>query len=114
MNDPIALAAARFREAITRAIVPLQTTRTILADELITLEKTAGEVAKLLKGHDLVSKSLLNEFLVSARVLRNEAAFFGNERSRIEGVAQKIEDYLALILRDEVPGLRVPGVPRVI
>jgi hypothetical protein len=113
-TDSIDKAAASFREAITKAIVPLQTTRVISVDDFVRLEKAAAELVALLKGHELVSKSLLNEFLVSAQVLRNEAPFCGSDRSRIESVAQKIEYYLSLILKDEAPEQRIPGVPRVI
>jgi hypothetical protein len=114
MPESINTAAASFREAITNAIVPLQTVRVVKPDEFARLEKVAAELVILLKGHELVSKSLLNEFFVSAQVLRNEAPHFGADRGRIEAVAQKIEYYLSLILKDETPQQRVPGVPRVI
>lgn len=113
-NDSIERAAASFREAITRSIVPLQTTREVKVDEFARLEEVAAELAALLKGHELVSKSLLKEFRMSARVLRNEAPYFAAERAKIDSLAQKFEYYLDLILMDEAPGQRVPGVPRVI
>jgi len=114
MSDQIEKAAASFREAITNAIVPLQTVRTVKADEFARLEKCAAELVALLKGRDLVSKALLNEFFVSAQILRNEALHCGKERALVEGVAQKIEYYLGLILKDESPQQRVPGVPRIV
>lgn len=111
MSDQIEKAAASFRKAISNAIVPLQTVRTVKADEFARLEKSAAELATLLKGRDLVSKSLLNEYFVSAQILRNEAPHCGGDRARIEGIAQRIEYYLGLILKDESPMQRVPSVP---
>lgn len=114
MSESIATAAASFRAAITNAIVPLQTVRAVKPDEFARLEKVAVELVTLLKGHELVPKSLLNEFFVSAQVLRNEAPYFGADRGLIEAVAQKMEYYLSLILKDENPQQRVPGVPRIV
>ena len=113
MSDSIELAAAAFREAITNAIVPLQTVRTVKTDEFACLEKCAAELVALLKGRDLVSKSLLNEFFITAQILKNEAPHCGKDRGFIEGVAQKIEYYFGLILKDESPQQRTPGVPRI-
>jgi hypothetical protein len=113
MSEPIEAVSASFREAITKAIVPLQTVHVVKADEFDRLERIAADLAVLLKGRELVSKSLLNEFYVSVRVLRNEAPYCGSGRNRVEAAAQKIEHYLGLILKNESPEQRVPGVPRI-
>jgi Mg2+ and Co2+ transporter CorA len=113
MNDAIERAAAAFRQAITRAIVPLQTMRGVSLRELAELEERAVELVRVLEGHALVPKALLKELHVAARVLRNEAPSLGSERGRVEAAAAKLESCLDMILNDEGPDERVPGVPRI-
>jgi hypothetical protein len=86
----------------------------VKTDEFARLEKSGAELVALLKGRDVVSKALLNEFFVCTQILKNEAPFCGKDRALIEGVAQKIEYCFGLILNDESPQQRVPGVPRII
>jgi hypothetical protein len=114
MTDSIDNAIASYREAVTDAIYPLQTTREVKVDEFVRLEKAAAALAVLLKGHDLVPKSALRELWGTVQVLRNEAPYFGGERDRLESVASKVEEYFGCILVDELPEDRVTGVPRVI
>jgi hypothetical protein len=114
MSDSIESTTAAFREAITKFIVPLQTTRVIKMNEFDAMDKSARELTSLLKGNELVSKSLLNEFFITVQVIRNEAPYFGKDSVQLEELARKIEYYLGLILTDETPEQRIPGVPRII
>jgi len=102
------------REAVTKFLVPLQTTRIIKRDAFEELANAVKAFAKALKGHDLVPKSLLNEIYTSMQVLRNEAPHFRGETATLEDMANQLEMVLGLILIGESPDDRVPGVPRII
>jgi hypothetical protein len=101
------------REAISSFLVPLQTTRVLNKDAFIKLLKIVEALAQTLKGIDSVSKSVLNELYVTIQVLRAEAPYVKGETSAIQEMAGKLEYYFALILRNETPSERIPGVPRV-
>ncbi|MDR1146945.1 MAG: hypothetical protein LBK71_12545 [Verrucomicrobiales bacterium] len=114
MNSETEKASDLFREAITNAIVPIQTAHIIKDDKLENLNQVALKLTNLLKGHDLVSKSLLNEFYGIVQILRAEAPYFGNDKIKLQTLADKIELYFGLILENESLEDRIAGVPRVI
>lgn len=105
---------AELRAAITAFVVPLQTTREVDVGAFSRLESAARRLAEDLKGVELVPKALLNEVFVAANILRREAPYLGTSRESVAEMASKLEMVFSLILRDEVPGDRVPGVPRII
>jgi hypothetical protein len=114
MNDRIEIVSIALREAITSFLVPIQTTRVIKDAEFERLYCAARELVVLLKGHDLVSKSLLNEFYAIMQVLRAEAPYFGKEQSKLQVMADQVELCFGLILEDETFEEQVSGVPRVV
>ena len=101
------------REAITSFLVPLQTTRILNRNAFLTLNKAVEALAQALKGTDYVSKAVLNEMYVTIQVMRAEAPYFKEETASIQEMADKLEYCFALILRNESPSDRVPGVPRI-
>ena len=102
------------RQAITRSLVPLQTGRTVDAGAFGELERLARLVAVQLKGQQRVRKSLLNELYVSARIIRAEAPYIKGHTEALVQIANRLETVFGLILRDESPDDRKPGVPRII
>ncbi len=104
----------RIREAVSKFLIPLQTTREIKRDAFEELSAAIKALAKALKGHDLVPKSLLNEVYGSMQVLRNEAPYFKGETAMLEDMANQLEMSLGLILIGESHEDRVPGVPRIV
>lgn len=98
MSDAIEETAAALRQAITTAIVPLQTTREFEPEAFAAIEEAARELTRLLKGCELVSKALLNELFVTVNILRNEAPYFQVERAPLAEIADRIEYCLSLIL----------------
>jgi len=102
------------REAITTFLVPLQATKIIKKDAFEELVNAINALAQALKGHDFVSKSLLDEIYTTIRVLRNEAPHFHSETAVLENMADQLEMLFALILIGETPNDRTPGVPRII
>src|SRR6266498_6068789 len=86
------------REAVTRFIVPLQTTRMINRQAFNELSDAVKALANALKEHDLIPKALLNEIYGSMQVLRNEAAYFGGEAATLKDMANQLEMTFALIL----------------
>ena len=105
--------ADELREAITGFVVPLQTTKVLNRDAFAVLNQLCEKLAHALKGTDLVSKSLLNELYVTIQVIRAEAPYVRGETSLLQEMAAKLEYCFALILRNESPADRVPGVPRI-
>ena len=114
MNSEIERLDDALREAISKSLVPLQTTRLIKREAFEELNSIAQQLAKALKGHAFISKSLLNEIYGSIGILRNEAAYFKGEGDFLEGVANQLELTFGLILIDECHEDRIPGRPRII
>ena len=113
MNDKLSKTSVEFREAATALIVPIQTTRVINEAAFENLHKQAKELCRLLKGQELVSKSLLKEFYAIMQILRAEAPYHGKSQATLTGMADKIEYCFGLILEGEAPEDRTPGVPRI-
>ena len=62
----------------------------------------------------MVPKWILNELWVSMLMLHAEAPYFKEKTMELEDMEAKLEMLFSLILRDETPEDRVPGVPRII
>ena len=114
IDDITTIHGNAIREAVTKFLVPLQTTRIIRRDAFEELSNAVRALARALKGHDLVPKSLLNEIYTTMQVLRNEAPHFRGETAALEDMANQLEVILGLVLVGESPDDRVPGVPRTI
>ena len=102
------------RERISGFLVPLQTRKAIDKAAFEGLAECARQLARQLKGTTLVSKAVLNEIRVTIGVLRAEAQYAGDKAPELVGMANRLEMVFDLILRDETPDDRVPGVPRII
>jgi hypothetical protein len=102
------------REVITRLIVPLQTRGPIDLVAFERLHSLTVELMRLYKGQDAVSKSLLREIKVAAKIIRAEAPYRAKEENVLEEMARKLEWNFDLLLLGEVPEDRRPGVPRII
>ena len=114
MNSEIEHLDAALREAISKSFIPLQTTRVIKREAFDKLNSIAKKLAKALKSHAFISKSLLYEIYGSIGILRNEAPYFKIEKDFLEEVANQLELTLGLILIDESHEDRIPGKPRII
>ncbi|GJM24871.1 MAG: hypothetical protein DHS20C16_12860 [Phycisphaerae bacterium] len=104
--------AAELRQAITDFLVPLQTTRVVNKDAFARLFTHAQELMPILKEHELVPKSLLNELYRVPLVILAEAPYFKDESEQLDEMAHKIGVCFSRILKGEVPEDRIPGVPR--
>lgn len=102
------------REAVTALLVPIQTTREIDQAAFARLHEQALLLVHACKGTEEIPKSLLRELLGSYSILREEAPSFGSDRRVLEDMADKIEGCFRLILADEIPEDRRPGVPRIL
>lgn len=114
MNETPQAIGNALREAITDLLVPIQTTKRINLAAFDRLHEEALRLVRAYKGIDDVSKSLLRELLGTYSILRNEAPYFGKDKQTLEDMATKVEACFRLILADEVPEDRQPGVPRFI
>jgi len=106
--------APELREAFTSFFVPLQTTRRVDVAAFERLHALSVELLHSYKGKDLVSKSLLNELYSAPRIIRAESVHRKTGREMLEQMADKLEMCFGLLLLDETPEDRKPGVPRII
>ena len=106
--------APELREAITRFVVPLQRMQGVNASAFERVYALAVELMRSYKGKDLVSKSLLNELYTTSRVIRAESVHGKIDRQVLEQMADKLEMCFGLLLLNEAPEDRKPGVPRII
>lgn len=106
--------APELRAAVTRFVVPLQTTRIVDSAAFERLHALTLELMRSYKGKDLVSKSLLNELYVTSRVIQAESAHAKTERGALEAMANKLETCVGLLLKNEVLEERQSGIPRII
>jgi len=114
MDYIIAVTGHRIRDAVSNLLIPLQTVRVLKRDAFEELDASVRLLAKELKDHELVPKSLLNEVYGTMQVLRNEAPYFKGDKVIIEEMANQLEMTLGLILIGESHEDRAPGVPRII
>ena len=106
--------APELREAINRFVVPLQTMQGVDASAFERLYALSVELMRSYKGKDLISKSLLNELYSASRVIRTESVHGKTDRKVLEQMADKLEMCFGLLLLNELPEARRPGVPRFI
>ena len=106
--------AASLREAVTNFLVPLQTTRVVKPEAFEVLHNIAKDLMREFVGTDKISKSLLNEIYVTVLTMKAEAPYFDGHKEQLEEMANALEMCFSLILKNEVPEDRVPGVPRII
>jgi hypothetical protein len=113
-NSDLGHAGESLREAVSRLLVPVQTTRVVNEAAFQDLHDRAIGLVRLCKGMDDVPKALLAELLGVYSVLRAEAPYFGKKKQVLEAMADKIESCFRMILADEVPEDRQAGVPRIV
>lgn len=101
------------RQEISACLVPLQTAGVVDRARFSALLSAVAAVAAQLKGTDLISKSLLREIVTTAKVLRAEALHLPDEGAALVRVADELDVLCDLILADETPDDRRPGVPRI-
>lgn len=114
MDNIISTTGPRIRDAVSDLLVPLQTARVLKREAFEELAAAIKILARQLKGHEVVPKSLLNEIYRAMQVLRNEAPYFKGEAAILENMANQLEMTFGLILIGESDEDRIPGVPRVI
>lgn len=112
MSD-IDIISSELRKNITNFIVPVQTATVINEDAFEELNKSAIMLAKTLKGTELIPKSLLKELLVTFRILYAEASYIKEHAEQLESMAAQLETIFNLIIFNECPDDRKPGVPRI-
>ena len=102
------------RDRISELLVPLQTRKVIDGAAFEGVAECTRQLARQLKGSELVPKTVLNEIRVTIGVLRAEAPYAGDKTPDLISMANRLEMVFDLILRGETSDDRVPGVPRII
>ena len=113
MND-IDTISRELPDRVSRLLIPLQTRKVIDQAAFEGLEQCARNLARKLKGSELLPRAVLKELKVTIGVLRAEAQHAGGEAATLVGMSNRLEMVFDLILRGESPDDRVPGVPRII
>ncbi len=114
MDSSLLEIGENLKRAITTFVVPIQTTKEVNEVAFSDLEECAMSLVRACKFKENIPKSLLRELLAVFTILRNEAAYLGAKAGRVEEMANSIEACFRLILADEVPEDRQPGVPRIV
>ncbi|PDT35080.1 hypothetical protein CO671_18080 [Rhizobium sp. M10] len=102
----------RYKEEAGRFLLQVQTVRVLDFDAFDRLEAHGQEIARRLKGHSSVPKSVLHEMRVAAKILRAEALYMSTEQRAMNDMADRLEMTFDLILLDEDHSDRPPGIPR--
>jgi hypothetical protein len=103
------------REAVSAFLYPLKTTREVKKEAFARLESLASESTRIGKSDDLLSKELLREVFVTARLIEPEEEFVAvADRAVLGSMREKLDRLVYLLVIGESPEDRVPGVPRVI
>lgn len=82
-----------------------------LGREIVAMSK---ELARALKGHELIPKTLINELHSTSKILRGEIPHIRVGANDAEQIANELDYSFDLILRGESHEDRAPGVPRII
>ncbi|MDF9833469.1 hypothetical protein M2103_001693 [Ereboglobus sp. PH5-5] len=106
-------AISAYRQAMMDFIGPIQTIRVIKDNEFEKLHAAAVMLMRAFKGKDCIPKDVLADLYMTYGVLRAEAPYFGENREKLEEMAGKIQTCFGLILGNEVPEDRQPGIPRI-
>lgn len=113
-NDPTIQAIGdALKQAITTALVPLQTTKEVRLDAFDEMYKQCDALAVALKGREYIPKTLLNEIYSAAQIILAEAPYAKGRTTELEQIGRKMQQCFDLILIDESPADRVPSVPRI-
>jgi hypothetical protein len=106
--------APELREAVTQFLVPLKTMQPVDVGAFDRIHGLVVELMHSYKGSDRVSKSLLHELFAVPRSISAELEHRSAERDTLEQMAQMLEYCFGLLLLDETPEDRKPGVPRIV
>jgi hypothetical protein len=93
-------------------IVPLQTTKEINDTAFQAADQIGKELARLLKGQELLPRKLLYDLDMAAGILENEARH-ATDPDKVMAMARAVQMTYGLILCGECHDDRKPGVPRV-
>lgn len=99
---------------VSEFLIPLQTRKVINQAAFVGVEECARNLAKKLKGSEVLPRDPLNEINVTIGVILREAQHFGSESTTLIGMSSRLKIVFDLILRGESPDDRIPGVPRII
>ena len=114
MSDTTLEITERLRVAVTKFLVPLQTTRKVESTAFDELAESIKAISVVLKQQDLVPKGLLHEIYRSIRVIENEAVNMKQEEATLRKMANQLDVYFGMILGGESHEDRAPGIPRVV
>ncbi|GGY21192.1 hypothetical protein [Paludibacterium paludis] len=102
------------RRQIGRLLLSIQAERSIdlLAVQMVV--EQVKELAKTLKGSELLPRTVLYELHTAIKILRAEIPHIKHGRDDVVRTVDEIELAFDLILRGECHESRVPGVPRIV
>lgn len=114
MDPKITIVQKNIEADALRLLLPIQTKWVLDPEAFASLHANAKELARLLKGQDLVPKDILHSLNSTVKVLRAEAPYMGTQAERLVKMADDLAYTFDLILADESHEDRSPGVPRII
>jgi hypothetical protein len=104
--------SAELRKAIFEVRMPLQTTKELNISGFDRLQRSAAELARLLRGSQQLPREIVNELYLTAKAMENEAPY-AKDQALVAQWASDLYMTFDLILLGESHDDRQPGVPRV-
>ncbi len=105
--------SAELRKAIFDVRMPLQTTKELNVSGFDRLERSAAELAELLRGSQQLPREIVNDLYMAAKAMENETPY-AKDQALVSQWASKLYMTFDLILLGEAHRDYKPGVPRVL
>lgn len=113
MNE-VTRISENFKEELGIFLLDIQTARILNESAFCRIETNSQEIAKQLKKHPLVPKSVLHEMRTAIKILRAEAPYMPEKKQVMNNMADRLEMTFDLILLGEDHGDRSSGTPRIL
>lgn len=104
--------ADQIRVSSIDLVSALQTGQGLREEAFGRLDAASRELARQLKGSDILPRKLINELYMTAKILENEAPY-AKDRQRVSDMASVLFMTFDLILLGESHEDRQSGVPRI-
>jgi hypothetical protein len=95
-------------------LLNLETFRPSDRNAFAKIEQQAADVARALKGADVLPRTLLNNIFRAIGIIRAQVSHQKEWQRELDDMANRLEMIFGLILAGETPDDRIPGVPRTI
>jgi hypothetical protein len=112
MNSDIERTGAEMRTCLGELVNYAQEVKEVPEAIFAKADHVSRELARLLKGHEMLPQKFLQNLHMTAGILENEAPYCKNQQ-KVKEMAMQLQDTLGLILWGECHDDYKPGIPRI-